>query len=180
MKKTNKAPRANKKRQYKEHAHQAAIFELAALYERQYPLLALLQGSMVGVDLDIFKAKRAKAAGVKAGFPDINLPVARGGYLGLYIELKTEKGRVSPDQDRIMSLLTSQGHLVALLKGQSAQSVFKAIIDYLAGKIRRPQPPEEKKEKPDEPQKTQLHENRSAEPLPPSPGEAGSGPGPGV
>ena len=29
-----------------------------------------------------------KRQGVKAGVPDLHLPVARGGYHGLYIELK--------------------------------------------------------------------------------------------
>jgi hypothetical protein len=178
-----KPPKKNKKRQYKEHAHQVAIFKQAALYEPQYPLLALLQGSLAGVNLDIVKAKRAKDAGVKAGFPDINLPVARGGYLGLYIELKTTWGSVSPAQDRIMNMLTNQGHLVLLLKGYTALKVFEIIIQYLQNQIVKPEPPPPpppplQEEKPDE--KTQLRNDRPENPLQISGGENESGQGPGI
>lgn len=182
MKKTYyhaKNPRKNKKRQYKEHEHQVAIFKQAAIYEPQYPLLALLQGSLTGVNLDIIKAKRAKDAGVKAGFPDINLPVARGGYNGLYIELKTAKGSVRPDQDRIMGLLDQEGHLVLLLKDFSSAEVFDIIMKYLAGKIVRPVVPS-KEVKPDDKKSTQLRDNRDQKPLQIQAGEDKNGKGPGV
>lgn len=39
-----------------------------------------------------------KAMGTRRGFPDLALFVPRGGYSGLVIELKTSKGRMSPDQ----------------------------------------------------------------------------------
>ena len=39
-----------------------------------------------------------KSKGVKRGVPDLCLPVPRGGYHGLYIELKAPGGRVSEDQ----------------------------------------------------------------------------------
>lgn len=36
---------------------------------------------------------KAKAAGYSAGFPDLMILCARGGFHGLFIELKTEIGR---------------------------------------------------------------------------------------
>jgi len=127
-----------KKRLYKEHNHQVAIFQWAKLYEKKYPPLVLLNGSLTGVNLDPKVAARAKAAGVKAGFPDINLPVAQGGYLGLYIELKTDKGRASPDQKRVMGMLGAMGHLVVMAKG--SEKPIQLIENYLLGKINKPQP----------------------------------------
>lgn len=45
------------------------------------------------------EAARFRALGVRAGVPDIFLPVARGGYHGLWIELKRRRGgRVSGEQ----------------------------------------------------------------------------------
>ena len=133
-----KKPKRSKKRQYKEHGHRVAIFQWAKLYERQYPELTLLNGSLEGVDLNPRQAKRAKDSGVKSGFPDINLPVARGGYLGLYIESKTDKGKLSDNQKRVMNMLTIAGHLVLAIKG-SAKSI-EIIERYLKNEIRKPVP----------------------------------------
>lgn len=38
------------------------------------------------------EAVKLKRMGVKAGFPDITIPIARKGYHGLYIELKRISG----------------------------------------------------------------------------------------
>lgn len=52
-----------------------------------------------------------KAEGVKAGVPDICLPVPRGEWHGLYIELKRrEGGRVSPEQTKWLEDLMRQGY----------------------------------------------------------------------
>ena len=45
------------------------------------------------------QAARRKRMGVKPGVPDLCLPVARGRYHGLYIELKTPTGKATPDQE---------------------------------------------------------------------------------
>jgi hypothetical protein len=50
-------------------------------------------------------AAKLKAEGVKAGTPDLHLPVARGWFHSLYIEMKRAGGKVSPEQlDRIARL----------------------------------------------------------------------------
>ena len=41
------------------------------------------------------EAARLKAEGVKAGVPDLCVPVARGGYHSLYIEMKRSDGSPS-------------------------------------------------------------------------------------
>lgn len=57
-------------------------------------LWALLFAIPNGGKREAATAARLKATGVKAGFPDIGLPVARQGFHGLWIEMKkrTERG----------------------------------------------------------------------------------------
>ena len=52
---------------------------------------------------------RLKRMGVKSGVPDLHLPVARGAYHGLYLEMKTEKGRVSANQAWWLERLRENG-----------------------------------------------------------------------
>ena len=68
--------------------------------------------------------------GLKA-VQDLCLPVARGGFHGLYIELKRQKGsKTSGDQKRWLSELKKQGYFTALCKGWEAAA--KVITDYLS------------------------------------------------
>ena len=81
-------------------------------------------------------AKKLKAEGVKTGVPDLCLPVARGGYHALYIEMKRQKlGQLSPAQRRWAELLRSQGNLVVVAKG--ADRATELLRAYLAGHYQR-------------------------------------------
>ncbi len=76
------------------------------------------------------EAGRFRAEGVKAGVPDLCLPVARGGDHGLYVELKRLKGsKTSDDQKAWLSELAAQGYFTALCKGWEAAA--KVITEYL-------------------------------------------------
>lgn len=98
-----------------EHAHQVALFAWAALTAPQYPELQLMFAIPNGGKRDKITASNLKAEGVKAGTPDIFLPVARGGFHGLFIELKRlgdakhKKGRASDDQKQTIIDLHAQG-----------------------------------------------------------------------
>ena len=81
-----------------EAGEQAALFAWARLAEKQHPELALLFHVPNGGRRDVIEAAHLKAQGVRAGVPDLCLPVARGGYHGLYIELKAARGRVQDTQ----------------------------------------------------------------------------------
>ena len=75
---------------------------------------------------------RLRAEGLKAGVPDICLPVACGGCHGLYIELKRQHGgRLLPAQAEWMEKLKAQGYQVALCHGWEAAS--EIILEYLKG-----------------------------------------------
>ena len=71
-----------------EHDEQSAIFEWAALMQGAYPELGLLFAIPNGGKRDKATAGKLKAEGVKAGVPDMCLPVSNGKYHGLFIELK--------------------------------------------------------------------------------------------
>ena len=79
------------------------------------------------------EAIRFKAEGVKAGVPDICLPVPRGEWHGLYIELKRrEGGRVSQDQVDWMEALMRQGYYTAICRG--CEDAQRVILAYLGAK----------------------------------------------
>jgi hypothetical protein len=97
-----------------EHAEQMGLFEWAAYAAVHWPELALLHAIPNGGDRHPTVAARLKAAGVKPGVPDICLPVPRGDWHGLYIELKTRRGRVSAAQREWLTALARQGYRTAV------------------------------------------------------------------
>lgn len=76
----------------------------------QYPEYArLLHHSPNGGYRNAREAARFKAMGTRAGFPDLILLVARGGYHFLAVEMKTDKGKQSEFQREYERLITEQG-----------------------------------------------------------------------
>lgn len=61
-----------------------------------------------------------KANGVKKGVPDLCLPVAKGGYHGLYIEMKNENGTLSAAQKWWRDRLKEQGYYWSVCYGWEA------------------------------------------------------------
>ncbi|MFI3270839.1 MAG: VRR-NUC domain-containing protein, partial [Pseudomonadota bacterium] len=78
-------------------------------------------------------ASKLKAEGVKAGIPDLFLPVPRGELHGLYIEMKAQGGKVSPAQKAMMKALKGQGYgcIVAYTWNQA----FETIKEYLSEEV---------------------------------------------
>lgn len=77
----------------------------------------------------IATARRLKGEGVLAGVPDLFLPVARGQHHGLFLEVKTEKGRLSPAQASLCDYLKGQGYRVEVVRSV-AQGV-ELVTGYL-------------------------------------------------
>lgn len=109
---------------------QAALFQWAGLMQGQYPELKLLHHIPNGGYRNKREAASLQREGVKAGVPDICLPVASNGCHGLYIELKRRKGgRLSPSQACWMEQLQKQGYQVAVCYGwEEAKTI---ILRYL-------------------------------------------------
>lgn len=70
-------------------------------------------------------------SGVRAGVPDYCLPVPRGGFHGLYVELKRlSGGRTSPEQREWLAMLQAQGYRAVVCRGW--EQAWAVIRDYLA------------------------------------------------
>lgn len=112
---------------------QSALFQWAGLMKGKHPELSLLHHIPNGGYRNKQEAANLKREGVKAGVPDICLPVARQGCHGLYIELKRKKGgRISPTQACWMERLKKQGYQVAVCYGWvEAKNI---ILRYLEGR----------------------------------------------
>jgi|SRR3990167_8361186 len=75
-------------------------------------------------------AMNLKAEGVRAGIPDYFLAVPRQGKAGLFIELKAENGRLSPEQGEMLELFGDQGYGRSIAYG--TDEAIKAIEGYLS------------------------------------------------
>lgn len=85
-------------RQHTEHQHQCALIQWAEGKAKRYPEVGMLFAIPNGGARHIAVARKLKAEGVRAGVPDLFLPVPRGGYGGLFIEMKSPKGKVTKEQ----------------------------------------------------------------------------------
>ena len=116
---------------------QTALMDWSQAASRRFPELALLYAIPNGVPISgpqKFAIINAfKRRGLKPGVPDLCLPVARGGYHGLYIEMKRVKGGVlSHDQEWWMSSLINQGYKAVACPG--FQQAAETITAYLLGR----------------------------------------------
>lgn len=101
-----------------EEVEQMQLFTWAAWVSGIYPELTLMFHIPNGGHRNKATAAKLKAAGVKAGVPDLFLPVAKGGYFGLFIELKrADGGVVSSAQKEYIAALEKQGYLCAVAHG---------------------------------------------------------------
>ena len=97
----------------------------------RFPELSLMHHIPNGGKRSKSEAARFKAMGVKPGVSDIFLPVARGGYHGLYIELKARDGRVSTKQKEFLESVRREGYAgVVAFSGEEASRI---IEQYLKG-----------------------------------------------
>lgn len=99
--------------------HQQAVFKWAAQpsIRSRWPELALLHHIKNETTGGARQVAIDKASGVKKGAPDLCLPVARGEYHGLYIEMKNEDGAIRPEQDWWGQRLAEQGYFWEVCHG---------------------------------------------------------------
>lgn len=113
-----------------ESVEQICLFRWAEYQAGKHPELAYMYHVPNGGMRAITTAKRLRAEGVKSGVPDIVLPVPRGKYHGLYIELKRLRGNTTtPEQDAWLAFLTRQGYLAKVAHGwEEAAEMITAYI----------------------------------------------------
>jgi len=110
-----------------EHAHQVTLLNW---FDVTYPHY---KGFVFAIPNGGFRYKsvaaKLKAEGVRSGVPDLFLPVPSGIYHGLFIELKTEKGKASENQKLWIERLLSLGYQAVICKGW--QDAANKISEYL-------------------------------------------------
>jgi len=101
-----------------ENQEQAALFEWAEAASGKYPELRLLHAIPNGGLRDGRTAAVLQRTGVKSGVPDIHLPIPRGEYAGLWVELKRQKGGVVSANQRIwLNRLNANGSKAVVCRG---------------------------------------------------------------
>ena len=117
-----------------ESEEQSMLFEWAELSRTRYPELALLFHVPNGSNKSHFQATKFKREGLKAGVPDLCLPVARQGYHALYIEMKRSNGgRLSEAQKWWLENLQKQGNKAVVCKGfAEAVSIIENYLNECA------------------------------------------------
>ena len=65
-----------------------------------------------------------KRMGLQKGFPDLFIPMPKGGFHGLFLELKAQGGKTTKEQEEWLSLLNENGYAVCVAVG-ALQAVEK-------------------------------------------------------
>lgn len=104
-------------------------------FQVTYPSLAgLFYHIPNGQNVGVRAGARLKRCGLVSGVPDLHLAVPTSKYPGLYIEMKSEKGRCSTTQKSLHEKLRLVGYRVEVCHDYlSAQAV---ITQYLEGELK--------------------------------------------
>lgn len=120
---TGRSKSKSKSRGPTEHAEQVELIKWARFNSNRLPGLELLFAIPNGGLRSKAVAGKLKAEGVLAGVPDLFLPVAKGGFHGLFIEMKakkTPKPQPTKAQDAMLRALHNQGYLCHICWGAAA------------------------------------------------------------
>lgn len=94
----------------------------------KYPNI-LYTASVGGMRTHIGVARKMKRAGYRKGVPDLMIFEPSKDFVGLAIELKTEDGRLSPEQKYWLEALTARKWKAVMCRG--FDEAIKTIDDYL-------------------------------------------------
>lgn len=113
-----------------EHQEQCVVIKWACYREMAFPELKLLHSSTNGVHANSVQAvMKLKREGMKNGIPDLHLPVPKGEYVSLYIEMKVRNNKPTTDQLTWIEQLRLWGNRVEVCYG--ASEAIAVLIDYL-------------------------------------------------
>ena len=113
-----------------EEAEQIALFRWAEFAQAQHEELKLMYHVPNEGKRSAVTGARLKQAGLRAGVPDVCLPTAHGGYIGLYIEMKVKPNKPTDNQKQWLRALRSAGHLTAVC--YNWEEAKKLIEEYLS------------------------------------------------
>ena len=115
-----------------EDTEQETVIQWAKICEGKWPELALLYHTPNGGKRNAKEAAKLKRMGVLAGVADLHLPVARGRYHGLYIEMKYDDGRILESQKAFMKAAAAQNYYCIVC--YSAADAIEVLDLYMHGR----------------------------------------------
>ncbi len=129
--------KVKKRRREYELELQISVIQWADLQAKcgTYPELKRLLSIPNGIWTTTAQAKKAKASGLRTGVPDLHLPVSRGGFHSLWMELKHGDNKESAAQSDWLDWLHSQGHFCATCRTFDAAT--GVLAEYLDGRHER-------------------------------------------
>lgn len=104
-------------------------------FRARYPVIGhlLIHIPNGGSRKNAFEGYRLKRQGVRAGVSDLLLPVARGGFFGLWIEFKAappNDAAVAPSQKEWIELMADQGYCAEVCLG--VEDAMSFLIRYMS------------------------------------------------
>lgn len=131
----SKAPKPRSEAQ-----EQSALIKALKAFEPRHPEIKLIFAIPNGGSRHMLEAVNLKRQGVKAGAPDLFLPVPKSTYEngnisicgGLFIEMKRKPNKLSLEQAEFMLALQAQGYKAEV--AWSAEEALKIILDYIGVK----------------------------------------------
>ena len=111
-----------------EHTEQAKLVARVRLYYPDALLAAVPNGARLSGGARA--GAQLKDEGMLPGYPDLLVDEARGGYFGLRIEMKRQKGgRLSKAQRETLDALLERGYLALCCAG--VEEAWRAFEDYI-------------------------------------------------
>lgn len=115
--------------QHLEDDEQIALFKWAFYAQSMYPELKWMFHIPNGGKRRVTEAVRLQQMGVKSGVSDVFLPCARGGYHGLWIEMKSQTGRATANQREFLDAMEKAGYMGEVCYG--CEEAITLIKKYL-------------------------------------------------
>lgn len=123
-----------------EDTEQIIVVSWCRLREGAHPELMLLHHCPNGGSRNEQEAVKFKQMGVLAGVSDLHLPVPKGVYASLYIEMKYGDGRLEDSQKRFLHAAADAGNFCAVC--YEAEGAITIIDEYInlkpEGRMREP------------------------------------------
>ncbi len=95
-------------------------------FKLQYPK-KLIAASQNGARVNIRQAVTLKKEGLLRGLPDLFIPEPTDKYHGLWIEMKSPKGRTTKHQDDIILKMIERGYMVSICRSLGE---FQEVVRY--------------------------------------------------
>ncbi len=115
-----------------EDTEQIQVINWAHWHAEKYRELTLLHHIPNGGSRNKAEAVKLKQMGVRPGVPDLCLPIPKGIYAGLYIEMKYADGRIEKAQREFLKEAAQYGHFcVVCYEADVAISIIEEYVNLL-------------------------------------------------